>query len=48
LGSKVEIHFNKSDGLLMTCQFFDVHVRDEMVAELVILLLHLRLSKGGD
>jgi hypothetical protein len=47
LGGKVDIFFNKSQGLSMTHQFFDVHVRGVRLVELVILLSHLRPIKRG-
>jgi hypothetical protein len=44
-GGKLEISFNKSQGLMMTLQLLLIHVHSGTVPELVILLSHLRLSK---
>jgi hypothetical protein len=44
-GSKFEILFNKSQGLLMTHEFFGVHVYGVRLTELIILLSHLYPSK---
>jgi hypothetical protein len=45
LGGKFEILFNKSQGLLMTHEFFGVHVHGVHLTELIILLSHLCPSK---
>jgi hypothetical protein len=44
LDGKVEIIFNKSQGLPMTHQFFGVHVRSVHLAELVIPHLRTRYT----
>jgi hypothetical protein len=42
---KLEISFNKSQGLTMTLQCLVIHVHGGTITELVILLSHMRLSK---
>jgi hypothetical protein len=44
---KVEIIFNKSQGLPMTHQFFGIHVHGVHRTEFIILLSHMRPSKRG-
>jgi hypothetical protein len=45
LDGKLEISFNKSQGLTMTLQLLLVHVHGGTVPKLVILLSLLRLTK---